>query len=241
MKLAPSLHRIGNDIIAAYLVEDATGVTVVDAGVSGHWQELLDELQAMGRSLADVRALLLTHGDTDHIGFAERLRRETDIPIYVHQADAARAMGKDKPKTSWGSFKIRPVLRFLSYAGRHGGLRTTYLTDVTELVGDVTLDVPGSPNVVPLPGHSPGSVGYHFPSLDAVMVGDALTTGPHVLTGATGPQPAPFTDDPSQALASLERIEATGARWVLVGHGVPWDRGAQEVVRLARLAATNPV
>jgi glyoxylase-like metal-dependent hydrolase (beta-lactamase superfamily II) len=239
MKLAPSLHRIGNDIIAAYLVEDPGGVTVVDAGVSGQWSELLDELKAMGRSLADVRALLITHGDTDHIGFAERLRRETNVPVYVHQADAARAKGKDKPKTSWGSFKIRAVLRFLAYAGRHGGLRTTYLTEVNELVGGETLDVPGSPHVVPLPGHSPGSVGYHFPSLDAVMVGDAMTTGPHVLTGAVGPQPAPFTDDPSAALASLAQVEATGARWVLVGHGVPWDRGAPEVVRLVRQAAAN--
>jgi glyoxylase-like metal-dependent hydrolase (beta-lactamase superfamily II) len=69
------------------------------------------------------------------------------------------------------------------------------------------------------------------------MVGDALTTGPHVLTGATGPQPAPFTDDPSQALVSLDQLEATGARWVLVGHGVPWDGGAAEVVRLVRQAA----
>ena len=237
MKLAPMLHRIGNDVIAAYLVEDASGVTVVDAGVSGQWHDLQDELAAMGRSLADVSALLLTHGDTDHIGFAERLRRETGVPVYVHQADAARARGTDKPKKSWGKFKIGAVVRFLSYAGRHGGLRTTYLTDVRELVGGESLDVPGSPSVIPLPGHSPGSVGYHFPSVDAVMVGDALTTGPHVLTGASGPQPAPFTDDPVQALASLDRIEETGARWVLVGHGVPWDGGAREAVRLVRQAA----
>ncbi len=236
MKLAPSLHRIGNDIIAAYLVEDASGITVVDAGISGQWQELLDELKAMGRSLADVRALLITHGDTDHIGFAERLRREANVPVYVHAADAARARGENKPSTSWGRFKIGPLLRFMWYAGRHGGLRTTYLTEVRALAGGETLAIPGSPRVVPLPGHSPGSVGYHFPSVDAVIVGDALTTGPHVLTGAGGPQLAPFTDDPVQALASLDRLEATGAKWVLVGHGVPWDRGAAEAVRLVREA-----
>ena len=237
MQLAPSLHRIGNDIVAAYLVEDAGGVTVVDAGLAGQWDELLAELTAMGRSLADVRAVLITHGDSDHLGFAERLRKEANVPIYVHQADTARARGGAKPKTSWGKVRIRPLLRFMWYAGTHGGLRTTYLTESRELVGSETLELPGSPRVIPLPGHSPGSVGYHFPSVDAVIVGDALTTGPHVMTGALGPQIAPFTDDPAQALASLDALEATGAKWVLVGHGIPWDRGAIEAVRLARQAA----
>ncbi len=237
VKLAPSLHRIGNDIVAAYLVEDAGGVTVVDAGLSGQWNDLLAELAAMGRSLADVRALLITHGDTDHIGFAERLRLEASVPVYIHQADAARARGEDKPKTSWGKIGIRPLLRFMWYAGRRGGLRPTYLTESRELAGGETLDVPGSPRVIPLPGHSPGSVGYFFPSADAVIVGDALTTGPHVMTGAAGPQLAPFTDDPAQALASLDNLESTGATWVLVGHGIPWDRGAGEAVRLVRQAA----
>src|SRR5207344_1345138 len=97
--------------------------------------ELLDELAAMCRSLADVRALLITHGDSDHLGFAERLRKEAGVPVYVHKADAARARGTDKPKTTWGRFKIGAVLRFLLYAGRRGGLRTTYLSDLRELSG----------------------------------------------------------------------------------------------------------
>ncbi len=76
MKLAPSLHRIGSDLVAVYLVEDATGVTIVDAGLPGQWDELEPELTSMGRSLDDVRGVILTHGDTDHIGFAERIRRQ---------------------------------------------------------------------------------------------------------------------------------------------------------------------
>ena len=67
MQLAPSLHRIGSDYVNVYLVADETGVTVVDAGLSGLWKEFLAELLAMGRELADVRAVLLTHGDSDHI------------------------------------------------------------------------------------------------------------------------------------------------------------------------------
>ena len=35
----------------------------------------------MGRTLADVRAVVLTHGHSDHIGFAERARREQGVPV----------------------------------------------------------------------------------------------------------------------------------------------------------------
>lgn len=54
-----------------------------------------------------------------------------------------------------------------------------------------------------MPGHSAGSIAIHVPLVDAVFVGDGLTTR-HVTTGVTGPQPAPFTDEPARALESLD-------------------------------------
>lgn len=238
MQLAPSLHRIGSDHVNVYLIADDTGVTVVDAGLSGHWREFLAELLALGQTLEDVRAVLLTHGDTDHLGFAERLRGEHGVPVYVHRADASRARGEEKTSPSWGKVKVGPLVRFLTYAALRGGLRTHYLADVQELDGGEELDVPGRPRVIPLPGHSPGSVAYYFPSVKAVCVGDALTTG-HVLTGEQGPQPAPFTDDPARALESLSSIESLEATWVLPGHGAPWSGGVAEAVRLVREAAAS--
>lgn len=239
MRLAPSLHRIGSDMIASYLIADETGVTLIDAGLSGHWRELTAELASMGGSVEDVRALLLTHGDTDHIGFAERLRRDCAVPVYVHQADAARARGQEKPKTRWGAVRPFPLLRFLWYGARHGGLRTNYLTEVATLRGgEMLAELPGAPRVIPVPGHSPGSVAFHVPSVDALFVGDALTTR-HVLTGARGPQPAPFTDDLARALDSLTALETVKASWVLPGHGPPWRGGSADAVRRVRKAATQ--
>src|SRR5688572_17766679 len=103
MQLAPNLHQIGSDIVDCYLVEGSGEITIVDAGLPGQWRKLLDELGRMGRSIDDIRALLLTHGDTDHIGFAGRLHRETGVSIYVHELDAARARGEvKKPMRGWG-------------------------------------------------------------------------------------------------------------------------------------------
>jgi glyoxylase-like metal-dependent hydrolase (beta-lactamase superfamily II) len=91
MELAPSLHRLGSSsLVNSYLIEDAAAITVIDAGLRGHWKDLLRELEAMGRSPVDIRALLLTHGDVDHLGFAEWLRQEHGVPVFVGAADAPR-------------------------------------------------------------------------------------------------------------------------------------------------------
>lgn len=238
MQLAPSLHRIGSDLVNSYLVADASGVTVIDAGMPGHWDEFVSELSLMGRTLEDVRALLLTHGDTDHIGYAERLRTETGVPVYVHEGDEARARGEEKTRPSWGKIKLGPLMRFLWYGVRRGGMRTTHLSEVVPLHGGETLDLPGGPRVIHIPGHSPGSVAFHLAAVDAVFVGDAMTTG-HVLTGAQGPQPAPFTDDPDQALTSLGQLEGVGAKWVLPGHGAPWSGGVKAAIRRVREVAAQ--
>jgi glyoxylase-like metal-dependent hydrolase (beta-lactamase superfamily II) len=240
VKIAPHLHRIGSDIVPSYLVEDGTDVTIVDAGIAGLWRELPGELEAMGRSMAEVRAVILTHGDTDHIGYAERIRREHGVPVHIHADDAARATGaKGLPNGKAGPKKVGPTLGFLWYAARHGGLRTTHLKEVRTFTGGEVLDVPGSPRVVHLPGHTEGSVAFHFPAIDAVFAGDALTTR-NVLTGVRGPQPAPFTLDPAMALASLDAVAELDATWLLPGHGPAWDGGVREAIRRVREAGDRP-
>src|SRR5215207_9433012 len=131
VRLQPGLHRIGSDFVNSYLVEDADGVTVVDAGLPGHWSELEIELTRMGRSLDDVRGIVLTHGDTDHIGFAERLRQRGRVAVHVHELDAARARGETKkPNAGWRPIKVRALLGFLWYSARHGGLRIRPVAEV---------------------------------------------------------------------------------------------------------------
>jgi glyoxylase-like metal-dependent hydrolase (beta-lactamase superfamily II) len=224
MRIRDGLHRLGNGLVNAYLVEEAGEVTIIDAGVPGYWSDLPAELGSMGRTLADVRAIVLTHGHSDHIGFAEWARREGQIPVSVHELDAALARGEvPNPAKGMGPVRLRPLLSFLVFGALKGALRTPRLGEVGTYLDGATLDVPGAPRVILVPGHTPGSAALHVPSHDALFIGDAIATVA-VTTGETGPMIAPFTADPAEARRSLDRS------WIRCGQRSPGRSPTWKVV-----------
>ncbi len=238
MEIAPGIRRLGNGLVNVYLLEEAGSVTIVDAGLSGYYtHELPAELAAMGRTLADVKAVVLTHAHSDHIGFAERIRRERQVPIRVHEADAALARGEVKATRDPAGMKassIRPaLLGFLLYGLPRGGMRVPPILEVATYGDGATLDVPGSPRVVLVPGHTAGMAALVVASKDAVFVGDAFATR-DVITGATGPRLAPFGADLGQAFDSLSRLDGIEADLALPGHGQPWTGGLAEALARVR-------
>jgi glyoxylase-like metal-dependent hydrolase (beta-lactamase superfamily II) len=236
MEVASRIRRVGSDsIVNSYLVEEGGEVTIVDAGAPAQWSAIPADLAAMGRTLEDVRAIVLTHGHSDHIGFAERARRERSWPVLVHEADAALARGEVPNPAQGSKTRLRPMLGFMWWSARHGLLRIHHLGEVSTYGDGATLDVPGSPRVILVPGHTPGSAALYFAGHDAVMVGDALCTYA-VTSGRRGPQIAPFTADYEGARASLARLDGLAAGLVLPGHGDAFDGGVGEAVRLAMAA-----
>jgi glyoxylase-like metal-dependent hydrolase (beta-lactamase superfamily II) len=238
VEVAPRIHRVGAEIVSSYLVEDGGEVVLVDAGAPADWAMLPNELAAMGRSLDDVRAVLLTHAHEDHIGFAERAR-QAGIPAHVHEADAALARGEEKNQRSVsGPYRPVPLIAFLLYYARRGLLRVPRIREVVTFGDGATLDLPGAPQVVHVPGHTLGSAALLFPHHDALFSGDAINTYAFT-SGRTGPQLSPLNRDRAQALESLKRVEDLPATHVLPGHGATWHQGVKTAVIAVR--ATNPL
>src|SRR5438270_4966881 len=109
-EIASGVWRLGTELVNWYLVEDGGGVTVVDAGAPKYRPQLDVGLARLGRSVGDVAAIVLTHAHSDHTGFAEALREETGVPVYVHADDEGLAATGKRYGKNEASFL--PSLRF---------------------------------------------------------------------------------------------------------------------------------
>jgi glyoxylase-like metal-dependent hydrolase (beta-lactamase superfamily II) len=241
-EVAPGIHRLGNELVNFYVVEDGTRLALIDAGLPGFRGQLEEFLAGRGRRLGDIEAVLLTHAHGDHVGVAEVVR-QAGATVHVHQADAEMARTA-KPQSRDGSmlpyFRYRATWRILIAGIRLGGARTPKLRSVSTFADGADLDVPGRPRIVHAPGHSNGHVVFHFPDRGALVAGDVIVTY-NPLTGRLGPQimPRAFNVSTAQAMASLERIEALEAGVLLVGHGDPWTGGVGAAVARAREAGPS--
>ena len=80
--------------------------------------------------------------------------------------------------------------------------------------------LPGKPEAVLLPGHTPGNAAILLPDARAIAVGDSFVTG-HPLSRKAGPQMLHpmYHTDPAEALAANRRLDGIDASVVLPGHG----------------------
>lgn len=237
VEVAPDVYRFGTQRVNWYVVEADGNLTVVDAGLPGHWQQLVDGLDDLGYSRDDIAAMVLTHGHQDHIGFAERLRETTAVPVLVHKADVALVEGTDSGSPNEVVWNLwRPaVLSLLVEFARSSGTSIPPVKVVQPFEDGAVLDVPGTPQVIHVPGHSDGSCALYFPDREALLCGDALATLDIKTGRARGPQiMSMFNADAERAVESLDQIGSLGRLTLLPGHGEPWRGEMDEAVRLAR-------
>jgi len=242
-EVAPGIRRLTGGVSNFYLVEESGGLTLVDAGTPGDWQLFLRSLDALGRRLGDVDAVVLTHAHPDHVGFAERARREAPTNVWVHEDDAAVAQGAKLGKGDAGLARYLARTEFYrTFVGLVRGKATKIVpvVEVSTFADDEVLDVPGKPRAVHIPGHTPGNAVLFFESRRALLSGDTLVTR-NPLTGRTGLQvmPSGFTQDTAQALASLSALADLNAEVVLPAHGDPWHGPISQAVQLARAAGPS--
>jgi glyoxylase-like metal-dependent hydrolase (beta-lactamase superfamily II) len=235
------IRTMGTEFVHFYLLEQGGEVTLIDAGLSGYRDTLEPALAEMGLTVGDVKAVVLTHADPDHVGFAGELQQAHGIPVYVHRADSERTR-EGKTKKSEGSplamlsmLKHAHSRRALRHMISNGAAKQAKIPQVIAFDDGDELDVPGRLRAIHTPGHTDGHCVLHAASENALFVGDAINNI-HIATGQPGAQVAPRVANTSTTTAyeSLSKIEQLDAQTLYFGHGEPSHAGTGAVVAEAR-------
>ena len=215
MEIIPNVHRIpGVSGVNVYLLLGRT-LTLVDTGMPGSAEAILDYVRGLGRTLADLTRIVITHHHVDHVGSLAALKEWTQALALAHPADAPYIAGE------------RPRRKRL-FSPRMPLLSSSELVPVDVPMEDGhALDVLCGATVVHVPGHTPGSVALHFPVERLLIAGDAIDRRGNRLSTPV----EPFTDDIEQAIASIRRLATLDFDVLCPGHGDPIIGRAAEQVR----------
>ena len=191
------------------IVDEQNGNTLVDAGLPGQAEAIGAALLEAGIGVRDLRRIIFTHQDLDHVGSGAALVRQSDATVLAHPADAPHIEGSIRPlKFTPEMLEQRPQMREVLERLEPVGV-DEHLED-----GD-RLDLAGGIRVIFTPGHTPGHLSLYLERPKVLGAGDALTAeGGHL----NGPNP-PFTLDVGEAARSVRRLADLDVETIVCYHG----------------------
>ena len=212
MKITDNLFIVPGVVSNTYILLDADGLTVIDAGLPRSERKILAYIASLGRSAQDVKRIVITHADMDHVGGLAALQKASGARTYASKLEA-EAIAAGKPSREIQSPGFSP--RRLFFALMRPFMKITPV-QVDEIVEEgQTLPALGGLRVVETPGHTPGHISLFAPAAGVLFSGDSIVSDQN---GLHGSRPG-LTWDEVKARESERKQAALGARIVCTGHG----------------------
>ncbi|THF71655.1 MBL fold metallo-hydrolase [Deinococcus sp. Arct2-2] len=198
-------------LFVSLIVDDVHGATLVDTGVPGMKDKIGAAMENIGMSLSDIKRVIITHHDLDHIGSLPAIVEATGARVMTSGGEVPYVQG-DLP----GQKQPTPEMR----AGMSPQMLAVFDNPPKAKVDQVLqdgerLDIAGGVRVVYTPGHTVGHMSLFVEADGVVISGDAL--GSHDGT-LTLPWPQGTADMP-EALRSIAKLAQLPAKAVLAYHG----------------------
>jgi glyoxylase-like metal-dependent hydrolase (beta-lactamase superfamily II) len=217
----------------SYLVVLQDGkLAAIDAGMKSTGSEMLSAIAEIGRTPADVRAILLTHWHNDHAAGAAELARQSGCDVFYSATEADHltrraASGGLRGKVSAFVPETGPLV-----------LMKGLLGNAPQQAVEATQFVRGGESIIEefeaidSPGHTAGHLSfYHLPT-QTLFAGDALA----VINQRLRFMARPVTEDLPAARASMSRILDRPINAVCPGHREPLNHDvAAECERMRNL------
>ena len=226
MELAPGIRAIGGKAggrVHAFLIEDGADLTLIDTLYETDGRLALEEIKRLGRSISDLKRIVLTHAHRSHLGGLAELKRQSGATVCSHEWEADIIGGERKAQavTILPRRPLRAYFPFQVGLALGWGKHPPCPVDETVRDGD---EIAGL-RVLHTPGHTPGHLAFYSEKHEVLLSGDSIATWPAFDAG----WPA-FNLNPEDQRESIRRMAALEPKKVGVGHGSPITQAAADRV-----------
>jgi hydroxyacylglutathione hydrolase len=210
-----------------YLVKCSDGLLLVDTSYPTYFRSFQKQVTNLGRGVAEIKYLLLTHHHDDHAGFAADLIRRTGCRVIVHR-NAIKPLERGRSEDSSQPVNRRVKFVFSLYALFHREFTFPPVTvgeqDVVVSEDDSeflkTIGVDGK--ILCTPGHCRDCISVVL-SDGAALVGDAAMN----FLRWTGIAHRPiYVEDTNVVYKTWQKLLEEGARVIYPAHGRPFSAQA---------------
>lgn len=207
------------------LLDPIHGPTLFDTGLPGQLDLLAAALAEAGLALDDIRRVIVTHHDIDHIGSLHDLYERNGPAVIAHAVEAPFIDGSETPRFARPELQERnPQIRQVAELFRP--------TPILQRVQDgERLDLGGGVRAIFTPGHRLGHTSFYLERSKTLVAGDALMLNNGELFGSN----PNATQDIELAQQSVRKLAELDVQTIVCYHGGALQEGAQEQLR--RLAS----
>ena len=211
--------------VHAFLLDDGSGsLTLIDTLFDTDAHRVLDQIENIGRSIPNLKHIVLTHGHRSHLGGLATRKRLSGATVHAHEWEADIIAG-ERPAQPVTIIPMRPLstywrVYYLQFGaalgrGKHPPCPVDNLLEDGDAVGPV--------RVLHTPDHTPGHLAFWWEDRRTLFAGDALAAYPVFEAG----WPA-FNLNPTRQRASVRWMAEMEPDVLAVGHGEPITGGAAE-------------
>ncbi len=226
-RITDGLYQIGGGV-NVFLIDDAEGgVTVIDAGFPRGSDGILAAVATTGRTAQDVKHILITHADMDHVGGLAGLVQATGAAVIAGAETKGYLEARTAPP------HLPPPMGLIA---RVMSRLVQRKVPVGQVVADgETLPIVGGIRAIATPGHTPDNFSFYWERAKVLFAADLLNTQ----GGALSLTPARITWDMAVARRSAAAVLALEPAYICVGHGdfVDVEKRAAEVAALRQSLA----
>ncbi len=212
----------------AYLVSGRNGLALIDTGwpTEQAWTALCDSIRQAGHDITDLKYMLVTHGHSDHLGLAARVREASGALVGMHPAEKATLRRSEPREPQLGRVQLADWLRSRGapedQADQVAAMMTGAVRVHRELArpdfdvehGSLPLGAGTALRAVWTPGHTPGHLCFYDERQDVLLTGDHVLPRitPHIgLPPGSEGDPLGDYQDSLRALARYNPAEVLPA------------------------------